>query len=199
MKSVKDFKKEFEQIKNEISFLINKLNLKLTVSEILNFTSIAYSNFNIDLNEEQLKKQDYKILGNLTYTEIESSTKKQTRINLLSLKKSKILKMKDEEIFEIFFDYTKLISFFNRYKILRQELDNLVILKFPEIETLKWLTPIFGISEIEKKVKEILTPSYIEFSNLKKSLEDKEEEAYYNISLKTTLRLNAKEKKIKSI
>lgn len=199
MKSVKDFKKEFEQIKNEISFLIDKLNLKLTVEEILNFTSIAFSNFNLNLNEEQLKKQDYKILGNLTYKEIGTSTKKQTRINLLSLKKSKILKMKDEEIFEIFFDYTKLISFFNRYKILRQELDNLIILKFPEIETYFWLTPIFGISEIEKKVKEILTPSYIEFSNLKKSLEDKEEEAYYNISLKTTLRLNAKEKKIKSI
>jgi hypothetical protein len=181
-----DFKNEFNSIKKEISFLIDKLELKFTTEEILNFDSITFKDIQIDLSldEKKLAKQDYLILGNESYdvfefTETSSkSITKKTRSTIFSIKKSKILKMKEEDIFNILLDYTKLIALYNRYKLLREELDNFIVLNFPEIETWHRLTPVFGFQFVQEKINKIANKKFHDYFELQLNLR-KEEKLIY--------------------
>lgn len=187
MKTVENFKREFASIKNDINFLIEKLALKFTTEEILNFDSITFKDITIgvDLDNKQLSKQDYLILANESYDifqhEEDGSMKtitKKTRSTLFSIKKSKILKMKEEEVFKILLDYTKLISLYDRYKLLRKELENLLSLNFPEIETWLRLMPIVGIEEGSKKIESLRTKSFNEYFELQNQLKREEKMIY---------------------
>lgn len=181
-----DFKNEFDSIKKEISFLIDKLELKFTTEEILNFDSITFKDIQIDLSldEKKLAKQDYLILGNESYdvfefTETSSKTiTKKTRSTIFSIKKSKILKMKEEDIFNILLDYTKLIALYDRYKLLREELDNFIVLNFPEIETWYRLTPVFGFQFVQEKIDEIANKKFNDYFDLQSNLRKKEKLIY---------------------
>lgn len=181
-----DFKNEFDSIKKGISFLIDKLELKFTTEEILNFDSITFKDIQIDLSldEKKLAKQDYLILGNESYdvfefTETSSKTiTKKTRSTIFSIKKSKILKMKEEDIFNILLDYTKLIALYDRYKLLREELDNFIVLNFPEIETWYRLSPVFGFQFVQEKIDEIANKKFYDYFELQSNLR-KEEKLIY--------------------
>lgn len=191
MKKVEDFKIEFNSIKIEIEALLITLKLSnFTVDEILNFDSITFKDISINLeaDEKTLAKQDYLILANESYDIIEeiiqensissNKTTKKTRTTLFSLKKSKILKMDDEELFKILFNYTKLIAFYERYKLLRKELNNLIILEFSEVETLYKLIPIFGFDYVNKKINQISRKSFWEYFEFQNQLK-KEENLIY--------------------
>lgn len=158
MKTANDFKTEIKEIKNNIKKLLEKLALNFEVDEVLNFDTITYKDMHIDLNSNDLKKQNYLILANETYCDyIEedgryATIEKKTRTTLLSLKPQKMLKMKEEELFEKFFDYTKFISLFNRYKLLRKELTNLIDLNFTEVSTWEKLLPVLSFEYVEDKI-----------------------------------------------
>ena len=114
MKTAHDYKNEFNFLKNNIEELLKKTNSKFTVEEFLNFDSISYTSLTtieLNLDPKLLKKQDYLILANERYTiEDENFRKieKKIRTTVFSIKKNKLLKLTDEEVFSILFDYALL-------------------------------------------------------------------------------------------
>lgn len=197
MRTVENFIKEFDATKLELKFLIEKLELKFTVEEILNFDSITYKDITIDFNidEKKLAKQDYLILANESYDIIEETdfsskrTTKKTRTTLFSLKKSKLIKLDDEIIFNSLLDYTKLISLYDKYKLLRKELDTTIDLEFPEIATWFKLAPVYGIQFAEEKINSLRNKRYNEYFELQSNLLEEEKLIYQERSSKLSNKL----------
>lgn len=183
MKTLQEFKKEFDSIKSELSFLIEKLCLKFTTDEFLQIDSITFNDIpfldNADKNE---LKKDYLILANETYEVFNEETLKidkfKTRTLIFSLRQSKIVKLKQEELYKILIDYVKLISFYEKYKLLKKELENQLSLEFPEIATWWKLTPFIGLEESLKKIKENTTSRFSDLYNLKMEQEREDRTVY---------------------
>lgn len=183
MKTLQEFKKDFDSIKSELSFLIEKLCLKFTTDEFLQIDSITFNDIpfldNADKNE---LKKDYLILANETYEVFNEETLKidkfKTRTLIFSLRQSKIVKLKQEELYKILIDYVKLISFYEKYKLLKKELENQLSLEFPEIATWWKLTPFIGLEESLKKIKENTTSRFSDLYNLKME-QEREDRAVY--------------------
>lgn len=183
MKTLQEFKKDFDSIKSELSFLIEKLCLKFTTDEFLQIDSITFNDIpfldNADKNE---LKKDYLILANETYEVFNEETLKidkfKTRTLIFSLRQSKIVKLKQEELYKILIDYVKLISFYEKYKLLKKELENQLSLEFPEIATWWKLTPFIGLEESLKKIKENTTSRFFDLYNLKME-QEREDRAVY--------------------
>lgn len=180
MKTADDFKNEFNLLKENIKELIKLNGLKFTIDEFLSFDSIAYNSLlNIELNidPKKLAKQDYLILANETYFIEDENFKKiekKTRTTLFSIKKSKLLKLDADEIFETLLSYIKLIENFKRYKILRKDFDNFILLNFPEVTTWYLLMSIYGIGYCEEKMQEYKNETYYEYLDLQLSLKEEE-------------------------
>lgn len=198
MKTVEEYKNEFNSLKNNISDLLKKTKLKFTVDEFLNFDSIAYNSLTtIELNIDPkiLAKQDYLILGNERYfTEDENFRRieKKTRTTLFSIKKSKLLKLDDNEVFDMLIDYIKLIEAYKRYKILRKDLDNFIYLKFPDITTWSLLIGLYGIDFCDEKINELANDEYFDFIDLQRDLQKEEQTSFRNRSLKLEEKLTKK-------
>lgn len=181
MKTVNDFKNEFDLLKQNITELIKLNGLKFTTDEFLSFDSIAYNSLlNIELNidPKKLAKQDYLILANETYFVVDEitfkRTEKKTRTTLFSIKKSKLLKLDADEIFETLLSYIKLIENFKRYKILRKDFDNFILLNFPEITTWYLLMSIYGIEFCEEEMKKYKNENYYEYLDYQLQLKEEE-------------------------
>lgn len=198
MKTIEDFKNEITILKNEIQELLNNLKLKYTLDEFLNFDSIAYqslTNIELNLDPEKLKKQDYLILANERYTiEDENFRKieKKTRSTIFSMKKSKLLKLDEDEVFETLFEYVKLIEYFKRYKILRKDLDNFILLKFPETTTWYLLMNLYGIEFCLDKMTKYKTDEYWAYIEFQNELQEQEKFAFRERSLKLEKKLGKK-------
>lgn len=183
MKTLQEFKKEFDSIKSELSFLIEKLYIKFTVDEFLQIDSITFNDIpfldNADKNE---LKKDYLILANETYEVFNEETLKidkfKTRTMIFSLRQSKIVKLKEDELYKILIDYVKLISFYEKYKLLKKELENQLYLEFPEMATWWKLTPFLGLEESIKKIKENTTSRFSDLHNLKLDIEKEDRLVY---------------------
>ena len=183
MKTLQEFKKEFDSIKSELSFLIEKLCLKFTTDEFLQIDSITFNDIpfldNADKNE---LKKDYLILANETYEVFNEETLKidkfKTRTMIFSLRQSKIVKLKEDELYKILIDYVKLISFYEKYKLLKKELENQLYLEFPEMATWWKLTPFLGLEESIKKIKENTTSRFSDLHNLKLDIEKEDRLVY---------------------
>ncbi|MDK2063347.1 hypothetical protein PT447_00235 [Aliarcobacter butzleri] len=183
MKSVEQYKQEFDSIKSELSFLIEKLYIKFTVDEFLQIDSITFNDIpfldNADKNE---LKKDYLILANETYEVFNEETLKidkfKTRTMIFSLRQSKIVKLKEDELYKILIDYVKLISFYEKYKLLKKELENQLYLEFPEMATWWKLTPFLGLEESIKKIKENTTSRFSDLHNLKLDIEKEDRLVY---------------------
>lgn len=158
--TIQNYKTRFKEIKDEISFYIEKLELNFSTEEFLNFDSITYKDLDIDLNDpDKFKNQDYLILGNESYSVIEDdkTVLKRTRTTIFSMRKPKLLKLKTEKLIDIFLDYTKLISLYKEYKLLREELDLIFEKEFTDISTYQKLIPVLGIDFYLEKMREIET------------------------------------------
>ena len=198
VKTIEDFKNEISILKNEIQELLNNLKLKYTLDEFLNFDSIAYqslTNIELNIDPEKLKKQDYLILANERYTiEDENFRKieKKTRSTIFSMKKSKLLKLDEDEVFEALFGYVKLIEYFKRYKILRKDLDNFILLKFPEITTWYLLMNLYGIEFCLDQMTKYKTDEYWGYIEFQNELQEQEKFAFRERSLKLEKKLGKK-------
>lgn len=198
MKTAETYKNEFKILKNNIEELLQKRNSKFTVEEFLNFDSISYTSLTtieLNLDPELLKKQDYLILANERYTiedENFRQVEKKIRTKVFSIKKNKLLKLSDEEVFSIIFDYIKLIETFKRYKILRKDLDNFILLNFPEVTTWYTLMGVYGIEYCEDKMNEYKTDEYWDYTSLQNELQKSEKIAYMDRSLKLEKKFNKK-------
>jgi hypothetical protein len=184
MKTAEEYKNEFQKLKDNIEELLNKTKSKFTVDEFLNLESISYTSLTtIELNVDPklLKKQDYLILANEKYTIEDENFKKiekKIRTTVFSIKKNRLLKLSDEEVFLILFDYIKLIETFKRYKILRKDLDNLILLNFPEITTWFTLMGLYGMEYCFEKISKLRTENYWEYIELQNKLQEEEKIAY---------------------
>lgn len=198
MKTAEAYKNEFQTLKNNIEALLKKTNSKFTVEEFLNFDSISYTSLTtieLNLDPKLLKKQDYLILANERYTiEDENFRKieKKIRTTVFSIKKNKLLKLTDEEVFLILFDYIKLIETFKRYKILRKDFDNFILLNFPEITTWYTLMGLYGIDYCVDKMREYKTDEYWDYIDLQNELQESEKIAYMFRSTKLEEKFNNK-------
>jgi aryl carrier-like protein len=183
MKTLEEYKKEFDDIKLEVSFLIEKVGLKFTVEEFLQIDSITFNDLpNLSTADAKELKKDYLILGNETYEVFNEETFKydkfKTRTLIFSLRQSKIIKLKEEQLFKTILDYVKLISFYEKYKLLKKELENQLYIENPEVATWWKLTPFIGIVEGMKKINEITTNSFWELYNFKLKMEEEDRLVY---------------------
>jgi hypothetical protein len=202
MKTAEAYKNEFQTLKNNIEALLKKTNSKFTVEEFLNFDSISYTSLTtieLNLDPKLLKKQDYLILANEKYSIVDENFKnieKKIRTTIFSIKKNRLLKLTEEEVFSILFDYIKLIETFKRYKILRKDLDNYILLHFPEITTWLVLFGLYGMEYCLDKIKEFRTDEYWYFIELQNKIQEEERMAYMIRSSKLEEKLkNKKEEK----
>lgn len=170
MKTVEIYKKEFEMIKTECSFLLNKLSLKFSVEEFLIIDSITFNDIPIlqGLDPDQLKR-DYLILANETYRGIDEKTLQtvnyKTRTLIFSLRQSKIMKMKIEHLYNILFDFVKLLSFYEKNKLLKKELENQINISYPEIATWHKIMPFVGVEDTYKKIDMISDKAFNNLNN----------------------------------
>lgn len=198
MKTAEAYKNDFQTLKNNIEELLKKTSSKFTVEEFLNFDSISYTSLTtieLNLDPKLLKKQDYLILANERYTiEDENFRKieKKIRTTVFSIKKNKLLKLTDKEVFSVMFDYIKLIETFKRYKILRKDLDNFIFLNFPEITTWYTLIGLYGIEYCEEKMSELKNDEYWNYIDLQNELQESEKIAYMVRSAKLEEKFNNK-------
>ena len=105
---------------------------------------------------------------------------------------NKLLKLTDEEVFLILFDYIKLIETFKRYKILRKDFDNFILLNFPEITTWYTLMGLYGIDYCVDKMREYKTDEYWDYIDLQNELQESEKIAYMFRSTKLEKKFNNK-------
>jgi hypothetical protein len=201
MKIVEEYKNEFKTLKENIEELLKKTTSKFTVEEFLNLDSISYTSLTtieLNLDPKLLKKQDYLILANEKYT-IEDENfrqiEKKIRTTVFSIKKNRLLKLTEEEVFSIIFNYIKLIETFKRYKILRKDLDNFILLNFPEITTWHLLMSLYGIEYCEDKMNEFKSNEYLDYIYLQNELQESEKIAYMVRSSKLEKKFNKKKEK----
>lgn len=160
MRKLNEIKKEISAIRFALDFVINKLKLKFTVDEILNFDSITF-------NEIDYEKREYSILANENYFVESNGTfkRKSTRHNIFFCRLSKLAGMKENERDTLINDYLNIVRYHNFYKHVLNELKLIVDFGYPRISRIE-LLKVFddNDSTIIKLNKEV---NFIEYSELK--------------------------------
>lgn len=166
MKKLEIIKNELIYNRNELAKVIEELDLKFTVDEVLNFDSIAFK-------EIDYSKASYSILANESYPiELDGKIKKKsTRHNIFFCKIMKLLSMQEEDRNSLIENHVKLVKYYSDYKHVFNELKLIVDFGYPEIRRLSVLKAFE--SNVMKK-----------FENAENFLEYWEYNEFYNKELK---------------